>query len=243
MPEPRIALIAALKQELAALRDAWPAAGDDGVLLDRCGVGPHSAGAFTRALVARHPSLRVIVSCGVCGALDPELPIGAVVLATALGSAEHSAALEPVALDLSAVRAALESHAAKTPGTSFAAGGLISAAAVACTPPEKAALRARFNALAVDMETFGMRSASGGRPVFALRTVSDRADDALPPETAGFLDPAGNLRTGRVARFVLTQPHRLGALIRLGKHTSHACTTLTAAIRAAQPALRALAGS
>jgi nucleoside phosphorylase len=236
MSEPRLAIVTALKEELAAVRAALPDAARDRILIERCGVGPRSAERFVRALLDTHPTLKAICSSGICGALSGTLSVGDCVLPTELvdggaGGERHAIGLNLALLRDSLSKAGIVAHD----------GAMLSADAVICAASEKQALCAARRAIVVDMETFGMLRGAGGRAaVFALRTVSDVADESLPPEVAGFVDADGKLRVGAIARFVVTQPHRIGALTRLQKNSKLACTRLTEAWRAAAPALDAL---
>lgn len=235
MSRPVFAIVTALKQEQAAVRAALPNAERDGILIERCGVGPRSAERFVRALLESIPSLKAICSSGVCGALAGGIEIGDCMLPNALLGHSHSGVtpLYDIPFDFEGVRAAILTAKVNSHG-----GILASSDQVVCSAQEKAGLARQSGASAVDMETYGMLTATERRvPVFALRTISDSASEDLPPEIATFLDANGNLKIGTVAKFVITRPHRLGALMRLGKHTELACGVLTRAWRVAGPLL------
>jgi nucleoside phosphorylase len=229
MPSPLLAIVTALKQEQAAVRAALPNAERDGILIERCGVGPRSAERFVRALLESTPSLKAICSSGVCGALSPKLNVGDWVLPHALLG--HSSTGVTPLYDIPIKHLEFQGLNITLDG-----GILVSTDQVVCTARDKAALALQSGASAVDMETYGMLTAVDRRiPVFALRTVSDIASENLPPEIATFLTEEGKLKIATVAKFVLTQPHRVGALMKLGKHTNLACKALTEAWRTAGP--------
>lgn len=228
---PVFAIVTALKDELTAVEAALPHAQRDGILLVRCGVGPRSAERFVTELLAKQPQLKAICSSGLCGALSDTLAIADCVVPTAIAALDASEQRYEIPLELDAMRKAVADAGVKT-----AREALVSARVIVCTPEEKRALGIASNAAAVDMETRGMLIATKGRvPVFALRAVSDAASDALPPEVADFVDEDGNLRSGKIAKFLFTQPHKIGALTKLQKHSKLACAALTQAWVVAAP--------
>lgn len=229
---PVFAIVTALKDELAAVEAALPHAQRDGILLVRCGVGPRSAERFVTELLTKQPQLRAICSSGLCGALSETLAIADCVVPSAIAAVDASEQRYEIPLNLDAMRAALNGAGVKS-----SADALVSSRVIVCTPEEKRALGKSSNAGAVDMETRGMLVAATGKgvPVFALRAVSDAAGDALPPEVAEFVDEDGNLRSGKIAKFLFTQPHKIGALTKLQKHSKLACAALTTAWTAAAP--------
>ena len=90
------------------------------------------------------------------------------------------------------------------------------------------------------MESYAVAQAAAGRcPVFALRAVSDAVTDALPPEVAGFLDANGDVRMGKVTRFMLGGPRNIRTLMELKSRSDKAAASLTAAWKAVWPALDA----
>jgi len=229
---PVFAIVTALKDELAAVEVALPHAQRDGILLARCGVGPRSAERFVTELLVKQPQLRAICSSGLCGALRDSLAIADCVVPPAIAALDASEQRYEIPLPLDAMRTAIASA-----GVKMSADALVSARVIVCTPEEKRALGTASNAGAVDMETRGMlvAAAKKGVPVFALRAVSDAAADALPPEVADFVDEDGNLRSGKIAKFLFTQPHKIGALTKLQKHSKLACGALTSAWTVAAP--------
>lgn len=229
---PVFAIVTALKDELVAVEAGLPNAQRDGILLARCGVGPRSAERFVTELLAKHPQLRAICSSGLCGALSDSLAIADCVVPSAIAAVDATEQRYDIPLALDAVRTALTGAGVKP-----SADALVSSRVIVCTPDEKRALGKSSTAGAVDMETRGMLIAASKRNVlvFALRAVSDTAADALPPEVADFVDEDGNLRSGKIAKFLFTQPHKIGALTKLQKHSKLACSALTQAWTVAAP--------
>ncbi|MCK6520922.1 hypothetical protein L6R49_05700 [Myxococcota bacterium] len=126
------------------------------VALLTCGVGPERAERRGLEAVERLDP-EVLVSFGTCGALQDGLRRGALVGATGLVSGE--AALVPLTPP-------------PTPGLRL--GALASVSEVVATPKARAAWAAR-GAVACEMEAEGLRRAAAGRPLYALKVVSDAA--------------------------------------------------------------------
>lgn len=179
------------------------------------------------ALLARRlaamPRPERILSFGVAGGLDPALPSGALLLASALMAPEG-----PYTPD-AAWTAQLAAATGARPMVLAGCDTLIASAA------EKAALRARTGAAAVDMESavVARYCASLGMPFAVLRAVGDTAHEALPPAAAHGLDEDGNPAPWRVLRALLRRPQDLPGLIRLARRTGTALAALKPAIGAA----------
>lgn len=145
----------ALRLEAWALRGAVP-----GARIARVGMGPQRAQRAAQRLQP-DPATAWAVA-GVCGALDPELVPGDVVVASALLGPEGRS----IELDAAPLAMAL-SHAGIA-----ARIGVIACVAKPVTGDGRAALAAR-GACAVDMESFWLADAAGHRPVAVLRVVLD----------------------------------------------------------------------
>lgn len=81
---------------------------------------------------------------------------------------------------------------------------------------------------AVEMESFAVaREASAAHiPVIAIRAISDNVDEDLPMDFAGVLDDGGNVSTGKMAHALAHAPHKVPALIRLGRNSRAASMKL-----------------
>ncbi len=158
---PELIVVTALRVEGLALRRGAP-----GNALLRSGAGSQRARRAARRL-ARHPSRRVAVA-GLCGAQDPGLSPGDVVVASRVFAADV-APHETGLAETSRLRGALEAH-----GLRAHVGPLLS------TPrlvhgAEREALRHRgaAGAVAVDMESAWLAEGVGSRPLAVLRVVMD----------------------------------------------------------------------
>src|SRR5581483_6861036 len=146
---------------------AWPVRWGRSASLNGCeilmlanGAGRAQAAAALE-IARRMRKLTAVVSTGFCGALDPELAIGDIFVATRIESSEGCFG---AALPLAAAR--------------HASGVLLSIDHVAQTADEKRVLHSA-GAAAVEMEAAGLAAlAAGSRlPLFCVRAVTDTASE------------------------------------------------------------------
>lgn len=148
----------------------------------------------------------MILSSGIAGALDPALKVGDVVLDGDAAVVEKLRAILP--------EATVGAVAGRDVMTPSVAG--------------KCALRAETGAVAVDMESHvaARVAARRGLPFAAVRVISDRADEALPPAAQIGMKPDGGVALGAVLASLARNPAQLPALIRTGRHAGLAFRTL-----------------
>lgn len=105
----------------------------------------------------------------------------------------------------------------------------------------KRALRQRWGASIVDMESIAIARVAdqAGLPWLSVRVVSDTATQTLPDGIAESGGDDGRLRPGRVARFVLS-PWLWPDLIRLARSTAVAARSMRELCRIAGPDLAAV---
>lgn len=154
----------------------------------------------------------IILSCGIAGALTPTLVPGDVVIDGDAAVVDRLARALP--------------HAHR--------GGIVGNDAIVATASEKRLLNERTGALAVDMESHvAARVASRkGLPFAALRVISDRAEDDLPPAALVGMRPDGGMALGAVLTSLARAPRQLPALIRTGRQADQAFRGLETAFEA-----------
>ncbi len=126
-------------------------------------------------------SVDAMISTGLCGALDPALRVGDIVVASA---------------------AALDTQAA------YVRGAVCSIDHVAVTSLEKRTLRNATGAIAVDMEAAAVerKAAEWNLPFFCIRTVSDRAGDTLPLDFNRYRNARGDFSRTKIALAAMARP-------------------------------------
>jgi adenosylhomocysteine nucleosidase len=146
-----------------------------------------------------------IVSFGLCGALDPALKVGDLLIGEAVCDANDS---YPADAAWNARIAALlpEARLAR-----FAR-----AEQPVATAAEKLTLRQATGAAAVDLESFPVAELARWFhiPFAVVRAVSDAADRALPPAAQVGLGADGRPAIGPVFASLRANPWQIGALIR-----------------------------
>jgi adenosylhomocysteine nucleosidase len=168
------------------------------------------------------PGARGLVSFGLCGALDPALVVGDLVIADGVVSQGGRLAADDAWSD--ALRAALPEAR-----TGLVAGGDVIVGSVAA----KAALRQASGAAIVDMESHSVAKAAraAGLPFAVVRAVSDTAAFALPRAAQAGFQADGLPDVGAVIAALLRRPWELPALIRTAVDSERAFKSLE---RAAQ---------
>jgi hopanoid-associated phosphorylase len=146
-----------------------------------------------------------LVSFGLCGALDPGLEVGDLVLGDAVADATDCHPADPAWIQR--LRALLPD--AKV-------GRIARAETPVASVADKAELRRATGAVAVDMESFPVAKLARwfGAPFVVVRAVSDGADRALPPAAQVGLGADGRPAIGRVFASLRSNPGQIGALIR-----------------------------
>jgi hypothetical protein len=161
-----------------------------------------------------------VLSFGTCGALDPVLEAGAIVVGWSMTGP---------ALTIPCDRAWASSLAAAT-------GGRVVVATVAtstvATAADKAALFAQTKACVVDFESYvAARVAWDKRVPFAmLRAVSDTADQDIPPAALTALDAGGGIDVWAVIDSLAGDDAQLPALLRLADSSTLAFNALAKAL-------------
>jgi adenosylhomocysteine nucleosidase len=144
-----------------------------------------------------------IISTGFCGALDPALRIGEIVI--------DIAATQP--------RECRPARAWK----------ILSMDRVAVTSVEKCALHRETGAAAVEMEAAAIaeKAKEWGVPFYSIRAVSDTASEDMPLDFNLYRDAAGRFSRSRIALAAMARPFSaIPALLRLNRHCRIAAESL-----------------
>jgi hypothetical protein len=161
----------------------------------------------------RRPVLAV--SAGACGALDPGLQRGDLVVP------------EAVTAPTTGVRHPTD----PVPGLARR-GALLTVAEVTQTAADKARLWMQTGALAVDMESSPIVewARARGLPVAVIRAVSDTAAQAVPADLAALVDSRGRVRAGQALRAALARPGAVADALALGRGADIALRAVAAAL-------------
>jgi adenosylhomocysteine nucleosidase len=172
----------------------WPVAIGGGTTL--------GAAAVARRLI--DSGVAGIVSFGLAGGLDPELPAGTIVVPRAVTSNGRTWATDP----------GLTARLGGTTGHLCLGLDRV----VACTHDKRRLIR-ETGASLVDMESGAVAAAAAaaGVPFAVLRAICDPADRVLPPAALVALDASGRLGTARLAMSILTCPGQMSGLIGLAR--------------------------
>jgi len=176
-----ILVLAPLALEARAVRRALP-----GARVVRAGMSPKRAAAAAEA--ARTMPARAVAVAGVCGALDPALRPGDVVVASEVRGPDGSTPVPGAGPLLAAVRAL---------GLRATLGPIVSIDHV--VPRDELIELAATGAIAVDMESAWLAPAAGDRPLAVLRVVVDTPDRELSRVLATASGGIAALRTLRRA--------------------------------------------
>jgi adenosylhomocysteine nucleosidase len=157
----------------------------------------------------------LVVSAGVCGALDPRLAHGDLVVPVRVIDTRGRSL---------PVSASHHREAVVRSADSACTAPLITTSDVVATPLAKSALFASSGAAAVDMESAVIieRAVAAGCPALVVRAVSDDARQSLSSELVGLISSEGRLRVGRALALTVTHPSTLTGALELGRRTRRA---------------------
>ena len=197
----------------------------------RCG-GPGLAAAEQAAQSALADGAEMLVSFGLAGALKPELEPGSLVLPRRVISAEGP----PLKSDEGSVDSIAFAVAS---AVKISREDLVSVGIVVSAVEQKAALGQVSNAVAVDMESYGVAraAAAAGKPFLVLRAIADPADRGIPPAALKGMGPDGKIKPLAVLAALAREPESIRPVMHLARDTALAMRALRRAARLAFPVL------
>lgn len=215
-----VAIVAALQREVEPLLEDWRAQdlehegrrlrffekefGDSGRAVLVCGgIGPAAARQAAEAVCELYRP-RILVSAGYAGGLSPERKVGDVLVASAVIDSLH---------DRNYPGRGYDGMVVSSPGIADAA--------------EKAALRARYAADAVDLEAGAVAQVAGERGLefYAVKVISDESSVSLPP-FARFIEH-GRFREWRFALHCALRPWMWPRVLRIARDSALASQRLS----------------
>lgn len=235
-PRFHLGIVTGLKFEAAiaedAIRSATTPPGDDMVTATCHGPGQTRGRSAAQALV--DIGAGALLSFGVAGGCNPDLPSGTIVLATGVRdlSADGSGDI------LYTNRGWQRRLKSLLLGNVLIEEGTIASVAEPATDIDaKRRLYEDGRAAAVDMESAAAARVAmeAGIPFMALRVIVDAADTALPPAAMAGMTPDGATRTGHVLKSLLHRPQDIPGLVGLGIADSKARKSLKRAAAVAAP--------
>jgi adenosylhomocysteine nucleosidase len=195
-----------LKRFGTSLRLDWPGVGfarqsernGDRWLLVASGPGP----ALVQKALGHRIDVSGIISTGFCGALDPALRVGDIVV---------------------------RNDSRVQSGMPFVRGQILSTDRVAVSAEEKRGLRARTGALALEMEAAAAarKAVEWAVPFHCIRVVSDTAEADLPLDFNLYRDREGHFSRVRIAVAAMARPFSvMPALLEFDRNCRRAAEVL-----------------
>ena len=209
---PRIGVVTGLEFESDVIRRRARHDGLADKILVRAGLGRQRARQAAEALLAEGAT--ALLSFGIAGGLDPNVPCETAVIATAIKAEKMpTLACTPAWIE----RMSKSIRASQS-------GALAYAPAILVTSMDKAGTFTATGALAADMESYGIGEAAlaANVPFAALRVVADTAGDVLPEIALHAIAPDGSFKLGETLGRVLRNPTQLPGRLRLGRATGRA---------------------
>lgn len=216
----KLAIITALKRELAPLVKDWETAEiltsqnrwvrifiSDSAIAACAGIGVVNARiAASLAYDVAQGNIARFISAGLAGALIPEFEVGEIFTPKFIVDDVDGGKIEAAAGE----------------------GTLVTASTIA-GPASKRAMASRHIARAVDMEAYAVGDVARvyGVPFSVVKAISDTLDFPMPP-LGRFISDAGQFQTARFAAFIAMRPWMVPNVLLLGRHSAHATRCLTA---------------
>lgn len=178
------------------------------------GVGVARAAKVAHSALEWRPD--ICITSGLAGSLRAEHGIGQVLAARGIMELQSGRTIEA---DAALLRRAEDCGA-------FVVERLLTSREMAVSAEGKKRLGKMAGA--VEMESFAVAAEAEAKriPVIAIRAISDEVDEDLPLDFAKLLDESGDVNKAKLARALAGSPHKLPALVRLGKNSRAAAAKL-----------------
>lgn len=152
-----------------------------------------------------------LLSFGLAGGLDPDLPSGTLILATSVISPNGRQS------DVDGDWRAMVASGLDVSGIDYVSGPVVGVEQPVGDPEPKRLLHTGTGGLGVDMESHAVMEVAGakGVPWLVLRAVADTANDALPDLAMESIAPDGSVRAGALAVRLIRHPSDMGELFAL----------------------------
>ncbi|HLY91884.1 MAG TPA: hypothetical protein VKQ89_01380 [Candidatus Angelobacter sp.] len=212
---PRLAIIAALRQEVAAVIHGWARRDieyggrklrfyeSEKAVLVCGGIGAQAANTAAQAALIRYRP-QGMVSAGVAGSLSSDVNVGEAFLAAQV----------------------IDAVSGKVYPALSGTWRLVTANKI-LGPEGKRELTQRYSAHAVDMEAAAVAevAANAGRPFYAAKAISDELDFPMPPMDQ-FVDASGNFAAGKFILHAAARPAMWPVVWRLARNNNRAARAL-----------------
>jgi len=221
---------AAIAQE--AIRSATAPPGDDRVTATCHGPGQARARSAAEALV--DIGANALLSFGVAGGCNPDLPSGTVILATGIRDISSGGGGDILYTN----RGWQRRIKSLLLGNVLLEDALLASVSTPIT--DSTSKRQLFHDLgvaAVDMESAAAARVAidAGIPFMALRVIVDTADTTLPAAALAGMSPDGTVRTGPIVQAILRRPQDIPGLVGIAMADSKARKSLKRSAAVAAP--------
>lgn len=184
------------------------------------GARPQKARWLARDLIRR--GAKRLISFGIAGALEPGLPVGAMVIGAQVASADGTLPCDSRwTADL--MQKFPEAHCGPVWGSEKIVG----------SARDKRALYEKSRCLVVDMESqcVAQIAAEAGVPLAVLRVVCDSVDMDVPPVVMASINEDGSINIGRALWHLARHPLQIPDLFSMTRGTSKALGVLKQAAK------------
>ena len=235
-PRFHLGIVTGLRYEAAiaedAIRSVASPPGDDRVTATCHGPGPARARSAAEALV--DIGACALLSFGVAGGCNPDLPSGTVILATGVRDLSPDGAGEILYTNRGWQR---RMKSLLLGNVLLEEAMLASVAGPLTDAKSKIQIFRDTGAAAVDMESAAAArvAIAAGIPFMALRVIVDTADRSLPPAAMAGMTMDGAIRTGPVLRALLRRPQDIPGLVGIGIADTRARKALKRTAAVASP--------